>query len=138
MSNLYSDGQGGFLYFDKCKDDENFIDLKIEEEQEDNSYISVNISLYKDDIKDFAKELGTLAEGEIHNKTKVSEYIVTVSYFPIVVGKNEIFKISTELTKEEIYHKILKEKELENEFYEVDVLVETIEEYLKDIPTIEL
>lgn len=60
MRKLYSDGMGGFLYIDKCKDDDNFINLRIEEEQEDGSYNNVDISLYKDEVGKLIKELDLL------------------------------------------------------------------------------
>lgn len=60
MSKLYSDGMGGFLYIDRSKDDENFINLRIEEEQEDDSYTKINISLHKSDVKNLIEELESL------------------------------------------------------------------------------
>ena len=57
MKKLYSDGQGTFLQIDKCEDDSNFVNLKIEEEQHDGSYLNTIISLYKDDIKCLAEDL---------------------------------------------------------------------------------
>lgn len=60
MDISYSDGMGGFLYIDRCKDDDDFIDIRLEDEQEDGSYIKVNTSLHKDDIKSLIEELKSL------------------------------------------------------------------------------
>ena len=60
MNKFYTDCIGGFLYIDKCKGDDNFINLKIEEEQEDFSYTSINISLHKEEIKYLIKDLQAL------------------------------------------------------------------------------
>lgn len=68
----------------------------------------------------------------------MNKYIVTVEYWPIVLGKNEIFKVETELTKEEVENKVLKEREEGNNGFEVYVNVETIDEYLSDIETEEI
>lgn len=133
MKKLYSDGMGTFLNVAKCCDDDNFVTFKIEEEQEDNTYKDVNISLYKDEVKDLIKDLETLIDLNTENKPKTTPYIVSVSYFPMVFGKDEVFKLKTTMSKEEIYSKVLKKKESENEHFEVTVLVETVEEYLEDI-----
>lgn len=60
MEKSYSDGMGTFLKVDKCYDDDNFVTLEIEEEQHDDTYLSVNISLYKDDVKCLIKTLQEL------------------------------------------------------------------------------
>lgn len=136
MKKRYSDGMGTFLNVDKCCDDDNFVTLEIEEEQADDTYIDVNISLYKDEVKDLINHLNTLIEKNTEDESKLTEYIVKVNYYPIVVGKNELFKVRTTLSKDELHDKIL--KQLDNEYYEIYVLIETIEEYLKDIEILEI
>lgn len=58
MSKIYSDGQGCFLYVDKYEDD--FISFRIEEEQEDSSYLKVSLNLHKSDIENLIIELRKL------------------------------------------------------------------------------
>lgn len=58
MSKIYSDDQGCFLYVDKYEDD--FISFRIEEEQEDNSYVKATLSLHKSDIEDLIIKLRKL------------------------------------------------------------------------------
>lgn len=60
MSKIYSDGQGCFLYIDK-HDDDDFISFRIEEEQEDSSYLKASLSLHKSDIENLIIELRKLA-----------------------------------------------------------------------------
>lgn len=68
----------------------------------------------------------------------MNKFIVTVEYFPLVMGKDKRFKVDTELSKKEVEELITK-KELEhNEYYEVYVIVETIEEYLADIEIVDI
>lgn len=78
----------------------------------------------------------------IYKKTKdvANKYIVAVDYWPVVMGKGEIFKVQTKLTKEEIKAKVLEEKEKEdgNEWFEIYVKVKTVDEYLDYIPTKEI
>lgn len=59
MSKIYSDGQGCFLYIDK-HDDDDFISFRIEEEQEDSSYLKASLSLHKSDIENLIIELRKL------------------------------------------------------------------------------
>lgn len=47
---MLSDGMGGFLYIKECEDDNDFITIEIEEEDEDNNYTSRLIEIHKHDI----------------------------------------------------------------------------------------
>lgn len=138
MKKSYSDGMGTFLNVDRCCDDDNFVTLEIEEEQADDSYINVNINLHKEDIKDLVEDLNCLIDNKKDVKLEMREYIVAVDYYPIVIDKSELFKVKTTMNKEELHDKILKQKESENEHYEVHVTVITVDEYLKNIDTLEI
>lgn len=59
MSKIYSDGQGGFLHIDDWENDD-FISFRIEEEQEDGSYIKATVDLHKSDIENLIIELKKL------------------------------------------------------------------------------
>ena len=63
----------------------------------------------------------------------MNKFIVTVEFFPFVMGKNKRFKVETKLTKKDVCNIITERETKENEYYEVYVVVETIDEYLADI-----
>lgn len=58
---LVSDGMGGFIYVNKDIDDENFINIKMDLEHEDDYghmyYKTMQLSLYKDDVKELIDHL---------------------------------------------------------------------------------
>lgn len=68
----------------------------------------------------------------------MNKFIVTVEFFPFVMGKNKRFKVETNLIREEVSSIITKKETEENEYYEVYVLVETIDEYLADIKILDI
>lgn len=61
------------------------------------------------------------------------EFIVSVKYFPIVFGKEKTYRITTELSREELCEKIREIEEKRNENYTVYVYVDTVEEYINTI-----
>lgn len=68
----------------------------------------------------------------------MNEYIVTVSYWPIVIGKEKTIRIRSKKTASEVYDIILKKEEEENPYYEVVLSIQTLEEYLSDIQILEV
>lgn len=54
---MVSDNMGSFLYADLSEDDENFITIELEEEDENNKYSSRYIELHKEEIKIFINRL---------------------------------------------------------------------------------
>ena len=63
----------------------------------------------------------------------MNDYIVTVNYFPLIWGKDKVFRVKTKLSKDDIYNKIKSEELDENLGFDIYVDVETIDEYLEDI-----
>ena len=47
--NMISNDKGGFIYVYECKDDENFINIRMEANE---GYNEMSIELYKDDVKE--------------------------------------------------------------------------------------
>lgn len=68
----------------------------------------------------------------------MNNFIITVEYFPFVMGKNKRFKVNTRLSKKEVEDLLMKKEVKDNEYYEVYVIVETMEEYLADIKTVDI
>ena len=59
---MVSDGMGVFMYIDRLKDDEDFIAIEIEEENDSNGYTSKIIALHKNEIIDVIDRLKELVE----------------------------------------------------------------------------
>lgn len=64
----------------------------------------------------------------------MNDFIVTVSYLPMVYRKDKVFRVKTELSKKETKSKIEETEWEKNPLFDrIYVLVETLEEYLEDI-----
>lgn len=59
---MLSDGMGGFLYVKECEDNEYFITIEMEEDDEFNVYTSRYIDLHKTDIILLIEQLTKLIE----------------------------------------------------------------------------
>lgn len=69
----------------------------------------------------------------------MNEYIVQVDYFPMVHGKDKLFRIKTDMSKDEVEAKIREKEEKENPYFDkIYVTIETIDEYLSDIELVDI
>lgn len=68
----------------------------------------------------------------------MNDFMVSVSYFPMVFGKDSVTRIKTDKSKEEVKSIILKREESKNMHFEVSVVVETVDEYLAEFEIVEL
>lgn len=68
----------------------------------------------------------------------MNDFIVTISYFPKIWGKDKTFRVKTGMSKRNLYNKIRGEELKKNEGFDISVAVETIDEYLKDFEVKEM
>lgn len=61
---VYSNGFGEFIYIDVNKEDDNFVDIRIEVEDGNEGYNMLHTSLYVDDVRDLIQGLSSLIEGK--------------------------------------------------------------------------